>query len=155
MGRGGVEIVMTWGHMKLAVNTLQTEKQEEEQMSHDDFFNLGFRSLLQAGVMIAIYCQSWHSVILFAHHISVPLLVLCHSLLITARTSTIDWPELGGLCKVTASHCTTLPLYNCTHTREMLHDLCTINLTSEILPRAFHSPLFIIRAWTSKAFFVS
>ena len=46
------------------------------------------------------------------------------------------------LCKVTASHCTTLPLYNCTHHREMLHDSFTKTLkteyTQEPPTRGFH-----------------
>ena len=49
MGGGGGEVVMTWGHWELSVNTLETEKQEEKQMSHDDDIILA--SSMQARLM--------------------------------------------------------------------------------------------------------
>ena len=52
--RGGGEAVVT-SDTELAVNTLQTEQQEQEQMSHDgDVFIIILTSLLQARIWISL-----------------------------------------------------------------------------------------------------
>ena len=140
MGRGGGEVVMTWGHWELSVNTLETEKQEEKQMSHDDDDIILASSMqVQARLMWCqtlhnlIPCQRchsdmwiWHLVMSSCHH---PITFAMQVMLITARTSTIDWPELGGLCCARLP-LPTAPLCLCTtvHTTEKCCMICSREL---------------------------
>ena len=99
----------------------------------------------------------------FCHRILSSPNHLCHACHARHSSDFDTWLTRAGrvvLCKVTASHCTTLPLYNCTHHREMLHDSFTKTLNTEYTQEPpthwfhIHSRhiLMSVRLWSSWKF---